>query len=175
MGYDLRGLWIYEESDPAAPFSDTLNLLAESTSDAFALDRARLDALELLGAGSVWVPTLVNATVGNGTLQGTMASIGKLTFWSFTFTLGSTSTVSGGTFGVQPPVTPRAGTLVAGSGYAGRGTSSTGRTLLVFRQTTGPVWQGLYEGGNLSATSPFSGGTWQASDAISGFGVVLAA
>lgn len=48
--YDANGIWNYGESDNIAPFSDTLNKLADSTSDAFTSDRARLGTLE---AGSL--------------------------------------------------------------------------------------------------------------------------
>lgn len=45
--YDAQGVWQYGESTPAGPlFSDYLNLLADSTSDAIAADRVRLVSLE---------------------------------------------------------------------------------------------------------------------------------
>lgn len=52
------------------------------------------------GAGSTWVqqnwtPTLVNMTLGNGTVVAKYTQIGKKVFYLFDFTLGSTSTVTG--------------------------------------------------------------------------------
>lgn len=46
--YDAQGVWQYGESTPAGPlFSDYLNLLADSASDAIALDRVHLTSLDL--------------------------------------------------------------------------------------------------------------------------------
>lgn len=64
--YDANGIWNYGESDNIAPFSDTLNKLADSTSDAFTTDRARLATLE---AGSLAglipvVPTSIVVATG---------------------------------------------------------------------------------------------------------------
>ena len=45
--YDAEGIWQYGESTPAGPlFSDYLNLLADSASDAIALDRVHLASLD---------------------------------------------------------------------------------------------------------------------------------
>lgn len=45
--YDGQGVWQYGESTPAGPlFSDYLNLLADSASDAIALDRVHLASLD---------------------------------------------------------------------------------------------------------------------------------
>ena len=56
MPLDSNEIWQYEESDLASPFSDTLNLLAVSVSDAFEDDRARLTALEAPPASWAAVP-----------------------------------------------------------------------------------------------------------------------
>lgn len=45
MPLDSNGIWIYQESDSASPFSDTLNLLADSTSDAIEDVNDRVDTL----------------------------------------------------------------------------------------------------------------------------------
>jgi hypothetical protein len=172
--YDDQGIWIFGEDDPAAPFSDTLNLGMESVSDEIANDRVRLDALEAASGIGTYTPTLGNAALGNGVLTCRWSRAGLLVFWSIQMTLGSTSAVSGG-ISFTPPVTPAANTLVVGHGYVGRGTSTTGRVTTMFRQTTGPVWQIWYTGGNVSAVSPLSGGTWQAADVIAGSGIYLAA
>jgi hypothetical protein len=169
---DANGIWIYDETDLASPFSDYSNLLAESTSDEIANDRARLTALEAGGAAGTYTPTLTNATVGNGTLVGRQAKVGAMTWWQFIFTLGSTSTVTGA-LTVTCPFTPAAGMLVIGSGYVGRGTATTNRVTTTLRLTTGSnVWV-WYNGGNVSATSPLAGGTWQAADVIAGSGMYL--
>lgn len=44
--FDSNGIWNYGEDDNIALFSDTLNKLADSTSDAFTADRSRLNTLE---------------------------------------------------------------------------------------------------------------------------------
>lgn len=48
--YDANGIWQYGEDDNIALFADTLNKLADSTSDAFTADRGRISTLE---AGSL--------------------------------------------------------------------------------------------------------------------------
>jgi len=56
MPLDSNDIWQFEETDLASPFSDTLNLLAESVSDAFEDDRARLAVLEAPPASWAAVP-----------------------------------------------------------------------------------------------------------------------
>jgi hypothetical protein len=170
---DENGIYQYTENeDEAAPFSDLLNLLAGSTSDEIANDRARLDALEARGAESTYVPALTNAVLGNGTVAGRWAKAGSLTFWHWIFTLGSSSTVANG-FTVSIPVAATSGMLVLGFGYVGRGTSVTGRVTTIMRLTSGNVVWPWYDGGAVGAASPLSGGTWQAGDVIAGAGVYL--
>lgn len=76
--YDANGIWNYGEDDNIALFSDTLNKLAESTSDAFTDDRSRISTLE---AGSLSglipvAPTSVTISGGSSTAN----SIGRVTF-----------------------------------------------------------------------------------------------
>lgn len=76
--YDANGIWNYGEDDNIALFSDTLNMLAESTSDAFTDDRSRLSTLE---AGSLSglipiKPTAVVVSAGSASVN----SLGVVTF-----------------------------------------------------------------------------------------------
>ena len=48
-----------------------------------------------IGTWQDWTPTINNATQGNGTVTARYVQIGKLVIGMFTFTLGSTSAVSG--------------------------------------------------------------------------------
>lgn len=88
--YDANGIWNYGEDDNIALFSDTLNMLAESTSDAFTDDRSRLSTLEA-GSLSGLIPVKpTTVTVGTGT-----ASVNDLGVVTFT---GATSIQLNGVF-----------------------------------------------------------------------------
>lgn len=52
MPLDSNGIWTYTETDPASLFSDTLNLLSASVSDAIEEDRDRLADLEAAPAAA---------------------------------------------------------------------------------------------------------------------------
>jgi hypothetical protein len=80
--YDANGIWNYGEDDNIALFSDTLNMLAESTSDAFTDDRNRLSTLE---AGSLagLVPVSVN-TVTVATGSAAVNDLGTISFTGVT-------------------------------------------------------------------------------------------
>lgn len=58
----------------------------------------------MFSAWATWSPTLTNATLGNGTVTAKYIQIGKTVLYSFTFVLGSTSSISG-TFGFSLPAT----------------------------------------------------------------------
>jgi len=60
--YDANGIWNYGEDDNIALFSDTLNLLAESTSDGFTDDRSRISTLEA-GSLSGLIPVVPDSVV----------------------------------------------------------------------------------------------------------------
>lgn len=76
--YDANGIWHYGESDNIAPFSTTLNKLADSASSAITADRARISTLE---AGSLSglipvVPSSVEKSGGTASVNG----VGLVTF-----------------------------------------------------------------------------------------------
>lgn len=80
--FDSNGIWNYGEDDNIALFSDTLNKLADSTSDAFTADRARISTLEagsLSGLIPIKPPTI---SVAGGTASTT--DLGLVTFTSAT-------------------------------------------------------------------------------------------
>ncbi|SDT69423.1 hypothetical protein [Jiangella sp. DSM 45060] len=172
---DANGIYIYDETDLAAPFSDLLNLGQESVSDEIANDRARLDALEGRGNASAWTPTFTNASVGNGAVNAYWGRIGDLVAWQWKWVLGSTSTITGTLAVDLPTLVTGASWMTVGSGYVSRGTSGTGRMTLACRMsgsTTINLWM---DGNSLQATSPLSGGTWVSGDVISVGGVYFAA
>lgn len=76
--YDANGIWQYGEDDNIALFSDTLNKLADSTSDAFTSDRSRLSTLEAGSlAGLIPVkPGTVTAVTGTAAVN----NVGLVTF-----------------------------------------------------------------------------------------------
>ena len=76
--YDANGIWNYGEDDNIALFSDTLNKLADSTSDAFTSDRSRLSTLEA-GSLSGLIPVKpATVTVATGTAS--VNTLGVVTF-----------------------------------------------------------------------------------------------
>lgn len=80
--YDANGIWNYGEDDNIALFSDTLNLLAESTSDGFTSDRSRISTLES-GSLSGLIPIApTSATFVGGT--GAVSSLGVVSFTTCT-------------------------------------------------------------------------------------------
>jgi len=137
------------------------------------------NAINNFDAWVSYTPTLTNLTLGNGTRTGLYIQIGKMVFVQATFTLGSTSAVTGNpTFSL--PVTAIAS--VSASSFAGyfsdasavavypaitAVTSVTQIGLLaVLASGTYAAWVGA------SATVPF---TWATSDTIHLSGFYVAA
>lgn len=80
--YDANGIWQYGEDDNIALFSDTLNKLADSTSDAFTSDRSRISTLEA-GSLSGLIPVkAASVTIASGT--GSANTLGTITFTNAT-------------------------------------------------------------------------------------------
>lgn len=80
--YDSNGIWNYGEDDNIALFSDTLNKLADSTSDAFTSDRSRLSTLEA-GSLSGLIPVKpTSVTIAGGTAS--VNTLGVVTFTNAT-------------------------------------------------------------------------------------------
>lgn len=88
--YDANGIWHYGESDNIAPFSTTLNKLADSASSAITADRARLATLEA-GSLSGLIP------VAPQTVQYTGGTVSTNTLGVVTFA-GSTAISLNGVF-----------------------------------------------------------------------------
>ena len=67
------------------------------TIDSVLIKDGEVDGVDVsaLGTWQDWTPTLTNATQGNGTITARYVQIGKLVVGMFTFTLGSTSAISG--------------------------------------------------------------------------------
>jgi hypothetical protein len=76
--YDANGIWNYGEDDNIALFSDTLNMLAESTSDAFTDDRARLSTLEAGSLAGIIPLAPTSVVVATGTAAAN--ALGTVTF-----------------------------------------------------------------------------------------------
>lgn len=76
--YDANGIWNYGEDDNIALFADTLNKLADSTSDAFTADRGRISTLEAGSlAGLIPVqPTSIVVATGTAAVN----TLGVVTF-----------------------------------------------------------------------------------------------
>lgn len=172
---NANGIYIYDETDLAAPFSDLLNLGQEATSDEIANDRARLTALEAQGAASSWTPTFTNATVGNGSVNAYWGRIGDLVAWQWKWVLGSTSDVTGTFASTLPTSVTGSSWMAVGSGYVSRGTSTgVGRTVLSCRMTGTTTFNLWMDGSSIQAMSPLAGGTWDSGDVISVGGVYFA-
>jgi hypothetical protein len=86
-----------------------------------------------IGRWQSYVPSLTNLTLGNGTVSGKYARVGKTVHWRVTIILGSTSVVSGASIvSISLPVN---NTAVAGSLILG--------TLVVLDSSTGEYYAGL--------------------------------
>lgn len=164
---DSNGIWVYTEDDPASPFSDLLNLLAEAASTQIAADRARLDALEAEGAKSVWNPSFTNVTLGNATVAAYYTRTGDMVNAMLLYTHGSTSALTGN-IQVTAPVQPAIGSNgVIGAGFIGRGTNPTGRNVVTARMVSATDFMLYRNEGSVNATAPFATSTWTAGDLIS--------
>lgn len=129
------------------------------------------DALQTLGVWQTWTPTVTGITLGNGTIEARYTQYNKTVAFTFVFTLGSTSAITGEVI-VPLPVNRRTTTQV------GEGT-----VLLRDAGTANYVGFAFYPGGNntqvlirylsvggsvvaptsLSSTTPF---TWGNTDQI---------
>lgn len=165
--YDSNGIWIYTEDDPASPFSDLLNLLAESASDQFAAAVARVAALEAEGTKTVWNPSFTNVTLGNAAVAAYYTRVGDMVNAMLLYTHGSTSALTGN-FQVVAPVQPAVGANgVIGAGFIARGTNQTGRNVVTARMTNSTDFILYRNEGTVNATAPFATSTWTSGDLIS--------
>lgn len=80
--YDANGIWNYGEDDNIALFSDTLNKLADSTSDAFTSDRSRISTLESGNLAGLIPVKPVSVAVAGGTAA--VNTLGVVTFTNAT-------------------------------------------------------------------------------------------
>ena len=147
------------------------DLIAGTGADAFSrlaigADNAFLKADSTAATGMVWdnsawtayTPTIANGTLGNGTRTGSYKLIGKTCLWRASFTLGSTSTVSGD-FILGLPFSSISES--ANSGNAIYLDVSTNIWYDGFYYAGYPRYQSTY--GTLNATNPF---TWATGDVM---------
>lgn len=135
--YDANGIWNYGEDDNIALFSDTLNMLAESTSDAFTDDRARLSTLEA-GSLSGLIPinpmtiTAVGGTVAKNDLGAVTFTGSTVVSLNSVFTSAYRnyriifSNVTMGTFGQTISMRLRAAGVDYAASYGWNGVFQTG-------------------------------------------------
>lgn len=122
----------------------------------------------------VWTATTTNPTIGNGAITGAHLAVGKLIFWRFNITMGSTTTFGSGSYEVTLPVTSAiAFPYVHGhvscfddsvSLVYHRRITSSGLTTKVVMQTDETV--------RVTQAAPF---TWASADRMSGLGFYEAA
>lgn len=151
------------------------DLIAATANDtparlAIGADNAFLKADSSAATGMVWdnsawtayTPTIANGTLGNGTRTGFYKLIGKTCLWRASFTLGSTSTVSGD--------------FILGLPFSSISESANGGNAVYFDASTQNWYDGFYWAGypryqstygTLSATSPF---TWATNDSMYVYG-----
>lgn len=134
--------------------ADNVNVVTDIGDNMDKLD-AIWDALS-----ATWVPTYTALTIGNGTVINRYKQIGKMVFFYWQFTLGSTSVV-GASSNITLPVNPRAGIQqsVAGDMYdvsADVHYSSEGLIVPNIFVMVGPT-------GRPTATVPF---TWATGDVM---------
>ena len=131
--YDANGIWNYGEDDNIALFSDTLNLLADSTSDAFTSDRSRIGTLEA-GSLSGLIPQVPSSIVIS-TGSGAVSTNGKVTF------NGATGIKLNGVFSslyetYKIVINLTSAAAAAGAIIARLGTTNTGYQYQIFRGYT---------------------------------------
>lgn len=126
------------------------------------------DNLKMIGdAWEAYTPTLLNWTLGNGTLTGKRMLAGKWVRFSIELTLGSTSTTAGN-LRFAAPATPRIATdlVPIGTAYL-LDTSASARRLWVAAYTTvggTGICPHDASGTGINATTPW---TWATGDLVS--------
>ena len=130
-------------------------------------ENLRTIAPDGLGAWTTYTPTITNVTVGNGTRVGRYCRVGRVVSFFVSFTLGSTSAVSGSPV-ITLPVTAyaaRNGAFYAFADDAG----VSGYPLHVYSDTTTAQLFAVSASGTyaaiagMSATVPF---TWGSTDSF---------
>ena len=163
---DTNGIWIYGEDDPASPVSDLLNLGQDSVSDAVGDLKARVTTIEN-AASAAWTPytpSLVNLTLGNGTMTARYKRVGTVIHVMGIITWGSTTSMTNPVIGL--PVT--ASGLVSDRAPLGiaqfTDASAPSSQLGLARFWSGSTFV-LYtpSGAMIAAAAPF---TWAVSDSI---------
>jgi hypothetical protein len=78
-----------------ATAADTAARLAVGANDTLLIaDSTAATGLKWAGAWTTWSPTVTNVTKGNGTEVARYCQIGKTVFFEYSFTLGSTSSIT---------------------------------------------------------------------------------
>lgn len=142
---------------------------------AFWNTQVRDNMIELAPFSAAWTsytPTFSGVTVGNGTNSSAYVKVGKLVCFRASFTLGSTSAVTG-QLGVTLPFTARVDNAGVFSGYFLDSGSGWSLPFLVTGTTTITLYASLASGTYVTAaatssTIPF---TWSTNDIITVGGV----
>jgi hypothetical protein len=123
--------------------------------------------LKYSGIWTTWSPTVGNLTAGNGTTVARYRQVGKVVDFTFTFTFGSTTTISGSP-NFTLPVTPNVnyifntGLLDSGTAWFGSFAVTSGGTCFLDLFFTNGTYL-TTAGGTFSSTAPF---TWATNDRI---------
>jgi hypothetical protein len=166
-----------DAADGASPLTTKGDLYTFTTVDArlgvgandlvLTADSAQATGLKYSGAWTTWTPSYTNLTLGNGTVVARYCQIGKVVFFNFFLTFGSTTSMTAANPTFSLPVAATRSTLfyngnILDSGtvnYSAFGETTTGLTAVTWRvQKLSGIYQTT---GGCEPTVPM---TWTTSD-----------
>lgn len=158
--YDANGIWNYGEDDNIALFSDTLNKLADSTSDAFTADRSRLSTLEAGSLAGLIPVKPVSVAVAGGTAA--VNTLGVVTFTNATsISLNNVFSSSYENYRIIINVDTPSATSALAARLRASGTDDTGanylRSRFVIRANNSTATDGDTGGGAMVFTNMYIG------------------
>ena len=166
-----------DAADGASPLTTKGDLYTFSTVDArlgvgandLVLTAASAEAtgLKYGGAWTTWTPTYTNLTLGNGNVVARYCQIGKVVFFNFFFTFGSTTSMTAANPTFSLPVAANRSTFFYNGNILDSGTVNYS----AFAETTAGLTSATWRVQNVSATYPTTAGceptvpmTWTTND-----------
>jgi hypothetical protein len=138
------------------------------------------DNLNTLSVWQSWTPTITNATIGNGTVDASYIQAGKTVLFSFCFTLGSTSAISGDFKFSLPVAQKQLGQMMAFycTLYDSGIQTLPGSGFIPTTDNSSVIIRALNASGTYLTTSPLTASvpfTWSQNDIVTCSGVYVSA
>jgi hypothetical protein len=148
--------------------ADTFSRLAVGANDlVLTADSAQATGLKYSGAWTTWTPTYTNLTLGNGNVVARYCQIGKVVFFNFFLTFGSTTSMTAANPTFSLPVAAVRSTFFYNGNILDSGTVNYS----AFAETTAGLTTATWRTQNVSATYPTTAGceptvpmTWTTND-----------